>query len=194
MSIEKIINDIKKHYLKHQVLFFVIILGIVVLGFAIQLYLFYHERMYESDISLDAINWTDECTGKIYTIQEKNDFCNQCYNNKSFSCKWPLDMNLTIDRVRTVISTGGEVHCYFIIDNINYYTEKGSFYGLTDPKLFTWQVLLADVDHDIKFCCGIDRQSTVATIFSLQKNIEQACISRHVIKRCGPEYASANVS
>ena len=194
MSISKKSSDIAAFYEKHKAKVIITIIFIVLIGLAIQLYLYYYESMHDYDIRMDSIEWSETCAGKIYTVEEKSEFCSRCYNDPGFECRWPLDMNIFISRVDSVRATAGEVHCFFIIDNINYYTEKGSFYGLENNSLFTWQLLLANADHDVQFCCGINRESALATIFGLDKDLKQACISRHIIKRCGPEYAISNIS
>jgi len=164
------------------------------ISFALQLFLFYNESMKEKDIRFDSMGWTEVCAGKIYTITDKNEFCNNCYHNTSFKCEFPVDMNIYVDKVRGVVSTGGEVHCFFIIDGINYLTENGRYFGLTNDSLFTWQVLRADTNHTIELCCGIDRSSALTTILGLEKDMQQACISRQIDKRCGDEYLFSNDS
>lgn len=159
---------------------------LIILGIFSQFILFYSEKIYPKDLTYNSVGWSEYCEGDIYSPENKQIFCQACIE-KTGKCDWPLDMNISIGKVKRTINTNGEVHCFFKIDNINYYTEKGSYYGVTETPLFTWQLLDASVNHKIEFCCGIDRESVVTTIFHLEKNIEQGCIITSVQPRCQNE-------
>jgi hypothetical protein len=183
MNKNKTNKKINLIYTKRKNLFTLILIIIIFLGIASQLVLFYSEKMTSGDLKYDFVQWSEYCDGRIYSPEEKHDFCTACFN-KSGKCEWPLDMNISISKIKRTLNTDGEVHCFFKIDNINHYTEKGSFYGITETPLFTWQLLDASKSHTIEFCCGIDRESVIATLFHLEKNIEQGCIITSVPPRC----------
>ncbi|MGY4884710.1 MAG: hypothetical protein ACP5NZ_03995 [Nanobdellota archaeon] len=159
------------------------IIIIILLGIITQLIIFYSEKITSEDLKYEFVQWSEYCDGRVYSQEEKETFCNACFN-KNGKCEWPLDMNISIGKLKRTLNTNGEIHCFFKIDNINYYTEKGSYYGITETPLFTWQLLDSTKSHTIEFCCGIDRQSVITTLFHLEKNIEQGCITSSIQPRC----------
>jgi hypothetical protein len=160
-----------------------ILVIIVFLGILSQVIIFYSEKITSKDLKYESVRWSEYCDGRTYSSEEKEIFCERCFNGTG-KCDWPLDMNITIEKVKRTLKTNGEVHCFFKIDDINYYTEKGSYYGITEPSLFTWQLLDASKNHAVEFCCGIQRDSIMTIIFHSEKNIEQGCIITSVLPRC----------
>jgi hypothetical protein len=173
-------------YTKRKNVLVTILIIIIFLGVSSQLIIFYSEKITSKDLSYNSVGWTESCAGTIYNSTDKEIFCKGCIE-KTEKCDWPLDMNINIGKVKRTLKTNGEIHCFFKIDDINYYTEKGSYYGITETSLFTWQLLDASKSHKVEFCCGIDRQSVITTIFHLEKNIEQGCIITSVPPRCSNE-------
>lgn len=176
--------DVMGFYKTHKIKLIIALVVFILICLAAQLFIFYNERMVEGDLSFDYVMWSDICAGKIYTIEEKEGFCNNCSNDPSFNCQWPIDMQIRISKVETTIKTGGEIHCYLIIDGVNYYTEKGRYFGITNSSLFSWEVLPADKPHKVEFCCGIARESVLTTLFGMEKKWPQTCIEESVSKRC----------
>ena len=179
-------EKINLFYTKKKNLLIIILTIIILLGISSQFIIFYSEKMTSKDLIYKSAGWTESCEGTVYNSTDKEIFCKACLE-KTGKCDWPVDMNISIGKVKMTLKTNGEIHCFFKIDNINYYTEKGSYYGITETSLFTWQVLDASKPHTIEFCCGIDRQSAITTIFHLEKNIEQGCIITSVPVRCSNE-------
>ena len=163
-----------------------ILIIILFLGISSQAIMFYSEKMTSKDLIYESVGWSEYCEGDIYSPEDKEIFCKACLNGTG-TCNWPLDMNISVEKLKRTLKTNGEMHCFFKIDNINYYTEKGSYYGVTETPLFTWQVLDASRPHTVEFCCGIDRESIMNTLFHLEKNIEQGCILTSVPSRCTNE-------
>jgi len=155
---------------------------VVAAGIIIQISMFYLERLDSSDYYFEDVSWSEYCDGRNYTIEEKEEFCQGCFS--SGNCSWPLDIRLHVNKARKILSTGGEIHCLAIIDDINYYIGKGSYYGVTNTSFFTWYLLDADKSHDIEFCCGIERDSAVTKILNMHKKWPQSCIKTHVEERC----------
>lgn len=170
----------KRKFLKWTVIL------IVLLGILSQLFIFYYEKINSKDLSYESIEWSEYCDGDIYSTESKSIFCQGCINGTS-TCNWPLDMNISVGKVKRTLKTKGEIHCFFKIDNINYYTEKGSYYGITEDTFFTWQLLDASKSHIVEFCCGIERESIMNLIFHIEKEIEQGCITASVQPRCQNE-------
>lgn len=170
-------------YIKKKNTFTLILIIIIFLGILSQVIIFYSEKITSEDLEYESAQWSEYCDGKIYSQEEKEVFCKECFNGTG-KCDWPLDMNINIEKVKRTLKTNGEIHCFFKIDNINYYTEKGSYYGITESPLFTWQLLDASKSHIIEFCCGIQRDSIMTMIFHSEKTIEQGCIITSVSKRC----------
>jgi hypothetical protein len=135
----------------------------------------------------EFLRWTETCNNKVYNPEDMKAFCNTCFEQGGAKCNWPLDMNITVSKVERTVRTGAEMHCFSIIDGINYYTEKGSYYGLTNDSLFTWNVIDSTKSHTVEFCCGIQRQSPIATFFNIEKKWPEACINQSVGPRCIPE-------
>jgi hypothetical protein len=175
--------NLTKFYKKNKIELIALLFLLMGLCILLELYLFYNEKLNEKDLNFIFLQWSEYCDGKNYTLQEKTDFCNKCFNETN-DCKWPLDMNFTINKVKRTRLTGGEVHCFLIIDDIDYYKKKGSFYGLTEESLFTWEKLDASKSHKVKFCCGIQRQSWLTDIFMMEKPLDQACVEKKVTPRC----------
>jgi hypothetical protein len=175
--------DLTGFYKKNKIELIALFFLFIFLCISIELYLFYNEKITKKDLNFIFLQWSEYCDGKNYTLQEKTDFCNKCFNETN-DCKWPLDMNFTINKVKRTIMTGGEIHCYLIVDTVNYYTNKGSFYGITESALFTWEKLDASKAHEVGFCCGIQRQSWLTNIFMLEKPLDQACVKKEVTPRC----------
>lgn len=159
-----------------------IIVMVILLLFLSEIFLFY-EKINSEDINFDEIIWALGCDGRDYTIEEMNLFCGECLNG-SGKCGWPLDMNISINKLKRVIRTGGSVHCYFIFDGINEYYELGRYYGITESPFFTWQVLYADKNHEVELCCGIERNTFLYSLFGLEKKWPQSCIKKNVEKKC----------
>jgi hypothetical protein len=160
-----------------------ILIIIICLGILSQVIIFYAEKITSEDLKYESTKWSEYCDGRIYSSEEKEIFCEGCFNGTG-KCDWPLDINITIGKVKRTLKTNGEVHCFFKIDNINYYTEKGSYYGVTEPSLFTWQLLDASKEHAVEFCCGIQRDSIITVLFHSEKDIEQGCVVTSVPPRC----------
>lgn len=179
----------KKH--KKQISFFkerknlitILVVAIIFLGILSQAIIFYVEKITSGDLKYVSVSWSEYCDGKIYTLEEKQAFCNACLDGTE-TCDWPLDINVSVGKVERTLKTNGEIHCFLKIDEVNYYREKGSYYGVTEPSLFTWQVIDASKPHNIQFCCGIERESLMNTIFHLEKSIEQGCIATSIPPRC----------
>jgi len=171
---------------KRKNLLTLILIILIFLGIGSQFIIFYSERMTSEDLKYESVGWSENCDGTVYSASDKEIFCKGCFEGTK-TCNWPLDMNINIGKVKKTLNTQGEIHCFFKIDNINYYTEKGSFYGITETQLFTWQLLDASKNHTVEFCCGIDRESIIKTLFHLEKDIEQGCITTPVPPRCSNE-------
>jgi hypothetical protein len=177
-------EKLKEFYEKNKIELIILLILFIFLCICFELFLFYNEKIEKKDLKFIFLQWSEYCDGKNYTLQEKTDFCNLCFKDGGKNCDWPLDMNFTIDKVKKTISTKGEVHCFLIVDGINYYKEKGSFYGLTEQDLFTWEKLDASKSHKIEFCCGIQRESLITNMFRLEKELNQACIEKSAEPRC----------
>jgi hypothetical protein len=163
-----------------------IILGValfIIISISADILLFINEKLSKGSVVLESIGWSEYCDGRTYTLQEKNDFCVNCTIGTG-KCLWPLDFKLKVNDVGAIRATGAEVHCLMIIDNTNYYAEKGSYYGLTNESLFTWQLLNASQGHTAEFCCGIDRDTFISKLFNLKKSWEQDCVQKKVESRC----------
>jgi hypothetical protein len=176
-------KKINLFYTKRKKLLIGILIAIILLGISSQLIMFYSEKINSEDLIYESVGWSEYCEGDIYSPEDKEIFCKACLNGTG-TCDWPLDINISIGKIKRTLKTNGEIHCFFKINNINYYTEKGSYYGVTETSLFTWQVLDALKPYTVEFCCGIDRESIITTIFHLEKNIEQGCITTSVQPRC----------
>lgn len=161
-----------------------VIIGLIIIGLSLiaQVVISVQEKMKEEHLSIPNLEWSEKCDGKTYTEQEKQDFCNACLN-RTGTCDWPLDMIIRVENAETIIKTGGEVHCYQEIDGINYYQEKGRYYGITEKELFTWEVIDASKPHEVTFCCWIERKN-IATLFSIEQNMPIACTTRNTTPRC----------
>ena len=46
------------------------------------------------------------------------------------------------------------LHCLFIIDSVDQFTEKGSYFNIAKEDFETWLELDPKIDHEIVFCCG----------------------------------------
>jgi len=156
-----------------------ILIGVAIISLVAQFFLFKDENMTEENIDIEYIQWSEYCDGKIYTENEKTDFCNNCTD-----CDWPLDMMIHFDQADYVRKTGGEIHCYFVIDGINYYHEKGRYFGIENQSFFTWEKLNAKEGHNIELCCGIERETVLSKLFGIEKKWPQACKSGEVGPRC----------
>jgi hypothetical protein len=184
------INSIAGFYKKHKVKLIILLIAFVVIMLVVQLLLFFNENIEEKDMAFESISWSEACDGTVYTPEQKADFCQKCLAAKGKAedageaCLWPLDMYLHIGKVEVTKSTGGEVHCYIIIDGVNYYTEKGRYFGLDNSSLFNWERLDASKSHKVEFCCGINRESALTTILNLEKQWPQACVTEEVGPRC----------
>ena len=179
------IRFLSEFYRKHKIKLIIALIVFIAICLAAQLYLFFNEKLDENDLKFESIVWSEFCDGKIYTPEEKEEFCQKCLEQGGEECLWPLDMNIEIKKVEGTRRTGGEVHCYIIIDDVNYYKEKGSYYGVVNKSLFTWQKLDASKPHTIEFCCGIERETAVTNILMLEKKWPQACVKEEVQPRCG---------
>jgi len=179
-------KKINLFFAKRKNLLKLVLIIILFLGIVSQAIIFYTEKITSEDLKYDSVLWSEYCDGKIYSLEEKQQFCGACLD-KTDTCDWPLDINISIGKVKRTLNTNGEVHCFFKIDGINYYTEKGSYYGISETPLFTWHVIDSSKQHTIEFCCGIERESIMTTIFHLEKNIEQGCITTSVQPRCTNE-------
>ncbi len=174
-------NKLKKFYGQNKKKLLIILIVFLAGCLIFQIHLFYNEKITEKDLVLNYVGWSEYCEGDNYTEEEKQDFCNQCL--KSGNCTWPLDLNFTIGKVKRTINSNGEIHCYLVVDSINYYTEKGSYFGITEESLFTWSLEDASKKHEVEFCCGITRK-TLFDIFGLEKKWPQACVKKNVEPRC----------
>jgi hypothetical protein len=190
-----IVGSIVRLYQTHKILLITCLIAIILISFALQLFIFFHESLHTEDLRFDYVQWSESCAGKIYTIDEKNDFCGRCYNDSQFECKWPLDMQIWIGKVQRTLKTGGEIHCNFIIDSVNYYTEKGRYFGITNDSLFTWEVLQANKPHHVEFCCGIQRDSMLTNLLMMEKKYPEVCITKDIPERCNADIynVSANI-
>ncbi|HJX05482.1 MAG TPA: hypothetical protein VJ461_02135 [Candidatus Nanoarchaeia archaeon] len=172
-------------YQRHKAKLIIALVIIIIASISFELYMFFNEKIKEGDLGFELFGWSESCEGTNYTLEDKEAFCQNCSENGGEACLWPLDMMISIGKVDVTRATGGEVHCYLVIDGVNYYREKGSYYGITNSSLFTWQKLDARASHDIEFCCGIERESALTNLLSLRKKWPQACIERAVMPRCG---------
>ena len=180
----KKIDKIKNFYEKHKVKLIITLVAFVILSLALQLYLLHREKLNEEDIIFKDLSWSKFCDEQVYTEQDRIDFCNNCSDEGGDACVWPLDMTIVIERVDNIIRTGGEVHCYLVINGVNYYYEKGKYYGVFNQTLFTWDLLDASRGHHVEVCCGIERYSPIATLVGLEKKWPQACVEKEVEPRC----------
>ena len=178
----KMFDDIIRYYEKHKIRLILGLILFIAVALSLQLYIFFNEKISEDDMYFDRFGWTETCDDRVYDPQERIDFCNTCLELGGDECDWPLDMNIIVSKVERTVNTGGEMHCFSIIDGVNYYTEKGSYYGLTNNTLFTWQVLDSTMPHTVEFCCGIQRETPIANLPGIEKKWPQACI----IKEIGP--------
>jgi hypothetical protein len=178
------LNNLLKIYEKHKTLLIVVLILFIAIALFFQLYMFFEEKINEKDMRFDYFGWTESCDGTVYTIDDHNTFCQKCYDEGGAECNWPLDMNITVTKVEQTINTGGEVHCYTILDGVNLYFEKGSYYGLENNSLFTWEVVDATKPHSVNFCCGVQRDSPIATLLGFEKKWPQSCITNSVPAKC----------
>jgi hypothetical protein len=176
------LHSLTQIIIKHKLKFIIALIILITTGFLIQLYLFYNADLEENAIYTNFIQWSEYCDGKVYTAQEKADFCQSCFN-KSGKCEWPLDMNFTISSVDKIISSGAEIHCYLTIDNISLYKEKGSYFGITSKELFTWELLDATQPHEVEFCCESQAEN-IFSLLGLKTNSPQICTKKSVGSRC----------
>ena len=161
----------------------IFLITFIIINLLFQVYLFYSEVLTTEDIKFEFLHWSEYCDGRFYSLEEKIEFCDLC-NAGEDTCDWPLDMNITIEKADITSKTGGEVHCFVIIDGINYYHEKGKYYGITNSSFFTWEVLDATINHEVQFCCGIERETALTKIIQIEKKWPQACVSQEVKPRC----------
>jgi len=187
MNITKIIEKIVGYYQKHRIKLIIGLILVIIISISLQLYVFLNESIMQDDMHFDYMGWTQTCNNKVYNPEDMLAFCNTCFEQGGAKCNWPLDMNITVAKVERTLRTGGEVHCFNIIDGVNYYTEKGSYYGLTNSSLFTWQVIDSTKPHTVEFCCGIQRENPIATFIGIEKKWPQACIKQDIEPRCIPK-------
>ncbi len=179
-----IIQKLIRFYEKHRIKLVAGLIVIIILAIALQLYIFFNEKIYEEDMKFEYASWTETCDGTVYTQEDNETFCKTCFEKGGDECNWPFDMNITITKVDQVVKTGGEIHCYTILDGVNKYVESGSYYGLENSSLFTWEVIDSTKNHTIEFCCGIQRESPIATLLNLEKKWPQACIKTAAKPKC----------
>jgi hypothetical protein len=148
----------------------------------IQLLIYYTESFEKEDISFISAEWSEKCEGKNYTAQEKKEFCDNCSHGSE--CLWPLDMNMSINGAERIFNSGGETHCYFVIDNINYYKDNGKFFGIVEDVFFTWEILNASSQHHVEICCAIEREMLLSKLLSLNKKWKITCNEINVQPRC----------
>lgn len=177
-------EKIKIFYRKHKKKLIGFLVIFILFCLLLHFYLFFNEKLNEDDLQFESLEWSESCEGKNYTAKEKEGFCQKCLVAGGKECDWPLDMNISIEKVERTIKTGGEIHCYIIVDNVNYYTEKGSYYGITENLFFTWQLLDASKPHIVEFCCGIERANPLSNFLRLEKKWPQACIREEIKERC----------
>ena len=175
--------SLKSLYYKHKTLLIIILVGVIVAGLGIQLLLFFTEKVIEEDIMFERLEWSMACEGETFTQADVDKFCTACLENGE-ECDWPLDMYFNINKIGRTRNTGGEMHCYLIIDDINYYTEKGSFFGVINKSFFTWQVLDTREAHTVELCCGIERQTAITNILGIYKSWPQACVQSRIEAWC----------
>lgn len=183
MNFNKIVN----FYQTHRIKLIISLIIFIIAALTLQLYIFFAEKINEEDMKFEFASWTETCDGTEYTFEDNATFCSSCFEQGGKECNWPFDMNITVSKVEKAIKTGGEVHCYTILDNVNLYTEYGSYYGLDNNSLFTWEVIDSRKGHVVEFCCGIQRESPIATLINLEKKWPQACIKAEVGPKCIPE-------
>ena len=152
------------------------------MGVLSEVYLFF-EKIKERDMDFDKILWSDSCDGMEYTQEELDFFCESCLNG-SEKCNWPLDIYLSINKLERIRKRGDSVHCYFIMDGVNEYHVGGKYYGVTESPFFTWYVLDARENHEIQFCCGIERNTFLYSLLGVEKKWPQSCIQKEVNKKC----------
>jgi len=174
-------EKIKKFYKENKKTIIIVLAVFVIICIALQVCIFYLEKLTEKDLQFNYLQWSESCDGKNYTLKEKREFCNNC--SRGGNCLWPLDMDFTIGKVKRTRMTGGEIHCYMVVDDVNYYSEKGSYYGITEENLFTWVLEDASEPHKIEFCCGIERL-TLLDIVGIEKKWPQACVGKEIKARC----------
>ena len=175
---------IKRFFERHKVKLIAGLATFIILSVSLQLYLFYKETLYEEDIVFADLSWSEFCDGTAYNEEDRITFCQECEEQGGKACEWPLDMTILIDRVPDIIRTGGEVHCYLVINDINYYHDRGKYYGVINETLFTWEVLDATKKYNVEVCCGIERQTGVVAIFRVTKKWPQACVYKEALPRC----------
>lgn len=183
----KIINKLIEYYEGHRIKLIIVLIIFIMLALSLQLYIFFNEEISQDDMYFESLMWTETCDDRVYDPQEKVAFCNTCFEQGGEKCNWPLDMNIIVQNFERTINTGGEVHCFSIIDGVNYYTEKGSYYGLTNSTLFTWQVIDSTKPHTVEFCCGIQRETPITNFLGIEKKWPQACVIKDIEPRCIPE-------
>lgn len=174
-------EKIKRFYKKNKKKIIAALVAFIIICIILQIGIFYLEKLTEKDLKFNFLQWSESCDGKNYTLKEKEDFCRNC--SRGGNCLWPLDMNFTIGKVKRTFMTGGEIHCYIIVDDINYYYEKGSYYGITEEELFTWVLEDASKPHKVEFCCGIERL-TLLDMFGMEKKWPQTCVEKEIKARC----------
>jgi len=165
MTMKKIINKRK-----------VILTIAVVLLITIAIYsvIRYNKKLKEEEFLFESLEWED-----------KKEVCGLCLEDDS-ECNRRIRLTAIAPNIAERLSRNNvdALHCLLIVDGIDQFREKGSYFNMKKEAFVTWHNEDIRKDHEITYCCGAGDITWYNEKFKSNFKFYQVCHTKTVDALC----------